>query len=182
MGTNSEMVQIRGWKQMYNDYIYEGFKNGQDAETIKRNLIEAFRKEIFGQITFRCRVEDVNDLPHTRKNDEIVTNIFKESLKKWRALVKECRQHLTTMNLLNENDLTLWDEEEQEDDDGGYEIGEAEDPEKTDGEAEEDEEPEEIDEMTAEWPELSESSITDVTERIETDGYSAESSGPARSV
>lgn len=143
-----EHIQIRNWRQMWNDYVYEGQKQGLKNGEIRRNLIEAFRKEIFDQIMFRAKVEDLEQLDHTEENDRIVHSIFREAMKKWKALVKECRGHLATAMLIREEDLTLFDREEEpeEDEDDGYEIGEAEDP----------EEEEEVDEMTAEWPELSE--------------------------
>lgn len=132
-----EMLQIRGWRQMWNDIMVKGTEEGLKSDQIKASLIEAFRKEIFGQMMFRLKVSDIELLgkvPETPENRQIVENIYRESLKKWKALVKECRQHLQTMNLIREDDLTLWDkEEEQEDDeDGGYEFCDAEDPEEED--------------------------------------------------
>lgn len=127
----AEMVQIRTLKQMWNDYIYEGKKNGMKDDQIRRNLIEAFRKEIFGQIMDRAKVDDLEDLQHTKENSDIVNSVFRESMKKWKSLVRMTKKHLATALLIRENDLTLFDREEpeEEDDDDGYEIGEAEDPE-----------------------------------------------------
>ena len=138
------------WQKYWNDYIFEGLKAGLKNDVIRRNLIEAFRKEIFGIIMFRAKVEDLDDIPQTPENSEMLRNIFKQEQNKWKRLVQECRKHLVTAMLIKEDDLTLFDKpEEPDDEDGGYEFGEAEDP-------EEEEESEEVDEMTAEWPELAE--------------------------
>jgi hypothetical protein len=123
----SDMVQIRGWRQMWNDYIAEGLNQGLKLPEIKRNLIEAFRKEIFGQIMFRAKVADLADIPHDLKHDEMMRSIFMQEQKKWKQLVAECRKHLATAMLIKEDDLTLFDppdeaeaaeepEEEEEDD------------------------------------------------------------------
>ena len=145
----ADFVQMRNWQQFWNDYIYEGQKAGLKNEEIRRNLIEAFRKEIFGLVMFRAKVEDLDDIPQTPENSEMLRNIFRQEQNKWKKLVQECKKHRATAMLIREDDLTLFDKPEEDDEDGGYEFCEAEDP-------EEEEESEEVDEMTAEWPELSE--------------------------
>lgn len=147
----SDMVQVRKWQQFWNDYICEGQKAGLKNEQIRQNLIEAFRKEIFGQVMFRAKVEDLDDIPQNPKNEEMLMNIFRQEKNKWKCLVQECRKNLSTAMLIREDDLTLFDKPGEDDEDGGYEFCEAEDPEEEEESGDWD-----GDEATAEWPELNE--------------------------
>lgn len=130
----TDQVTVRRWQDYWNDYICEGKKKGLKNEEIRRNLIEAFRKEIFGLVMFRAKVDDLDDLQHTKNNDVLVNNVFRNELNKWKRLVQECGKYLSTALLIKEGDLTLFDseekdDEEEDDEDDGYEIGEAEDEE-----------------------------------------------------
>ena len=111
----ADFVQMRNWQQFWNDYIYEGQKAGLKNEEIRRNLIEAFRKEIFGLVMFRAKVEDLDDIPQTPENSEMLRNIFRQEQNKWKKLVQECKKHLATAMLIREDDLTLFDKPEEDD-------------------------------------------------------------------
>lgn len=110
----NNMVQVRGWKQMWNDYIVEGLSKGVKRETIRRNLVEAFRKEIFDQMMFRMNVEDLSQAIHSPENEQMVINLMKNEKKKWMRLVAECNRYRETYNLIIESDLTLEDKENEE--------------------------------------------------------------------
>lgn len=113
-------IAIRSWKEMWNDYIYEGFKKGLKNPEIRQNLIEAFRKEIFDQIMDKANVQDINEIEQTMGNSDMVRNIFRNSYNKWKRLVAECRKSgFRTASLIRENDLTLFDK--KEDDEEEYE-------------------------------------------------------------
>lgn len=142
-----DKLVMRSNAQIFEDIVVTGLKEHASREDMRLALIDAFRKEIFGQMMFRMKVDDLRDAPKTPKNEEIVTKITLQAMKKWRGMVKECNKWTQTVNMISEDDLDhIWDDDEEETEDDGYEFAEAEDP----------EEEEEIDEMTAEWPELSE--------------------------
>lgn len=127
-------VMIRSWKQMWDDYIYEGIKNGVSHTDIRANLLEAFRKEMFDLMAIRLKVEDVLCAIHTPENEAIVADIFKDEKKKWMRLVTECNKHLQTLNLLRESDFKLTDDEEGKSFEApAFEYEEVDDPEEDDG-------------------------------------------------
>lgn len=107
----TDMVQIRSWRQMWNDYIYEGVKQNLNRNTIRRNLVEAFRKELFDQMMFRTNVEDLSQAIQSPENEKLVTNLVENSRKKWWRLMEECQKHVETYNLILESDLT-WEDKE----------------------------------------------------------------------
>ena len=105
----AEMVQVRSWKHFWNDYIVEGLKNGAKPADIRRNVVDAFRREIFGQMMFRMNVDDLKKAEETPYNVRIVEKISINEKKKWDALVRHCKKYPETANLLQEGDLTLDD-------------------------------------------------------------------------
>lgn len=126
----SDLLVIRSKAQLWNDIVMEGLKNGQDLKAIKANLLEAMRKEIFDQMMWRLHVDDIREAPQTEKNEKIVENITKQAMLKWKSLIRECNMYKETLNLITEEDLaTIWDVLEDDEDDG-YEVGEAVDPEE----------------------------------------------------
>ena len=153
-----EMLVIRNKYQLWNDFIVPGMEKRVERELIRAQLKEAIRKEVFDQICWRTKVMNPSEAPHTPENERIVENIVKETLKKWMALVKMCDSRIRTFNLISESDLVdlfedpndIWDDE-----DSGYEFGEAEDPEEETGNDWDG------DEETAEWPELATSQIAE---------------------
>lgn len=116
---SERIITVRSWKEMWNDYIYEGYKKGLKNPEIRKNLIEAFRKEIFDQIMDKANVRDIEEIEQTMANSDMVRNIFRNSYNKWKRLVAECRKSFKTATLIRENDLTLFDK--KEDDEEEYE-------------------------------------------------------------
>ena len=131
----TDMLTIHSWRHMWDYYIVDGLRKGVKREEIRQNLIDAFRKEIFGQMMFRMKVDDLKQAQETPENVGIVTNIVVQARKKWVALIKMCNRYQETKDPIRESDLRgIWDGETEEE------------PEKqADG-----------DERTAEWPELNE--------------------------
>lgn len=125
----SDMVQIRSVKQYFNDFLVEGLKNNKnisesDVLMIKRQILDAFRKEIFGQIVFKLGREISDMSMDDLANLEPVQNILKNSFRKWRRLCIICSEHgLGNLFLLEDLKRVL---EEQEDD--PQEIVYGEDP------------------------------------------------------
>lgn len=92
----AEMVRIRSVKQFFNTFIAEpAQKNGlqwlsRHTDEIKAQLIDAFRKEIFGQIVFKFgpKVKDISR--DELANLDGIQNILQQSFRKWRRLCILC--------------------------------------------------------------------------------------------
>lgn len=129
----TDMLRIRSKDDLFEEIVVEGLKEHVSGNDIRLALIDAMRKEIFGQMAWRMKVDDPREAMQTPKNEEIVKNIAIQARKKWEALIKMCGKYRETANLIGPNDLQeIWNGEEEVP--GGEWDG---------------------DEMTAEWPELS---------------------------
>ena len=92
----AEMVRIRSVKQFFNTFIAEpAQKNGvqwlsRHSDEVKAQLIDAFRKEIFGQIVFKFgpRAKDMSR--DELANLDGIQNILQQSFRKWRRLCILC--------------------------------------------------------------------------------------------
>jgi hypothetical protein len=100
-----EMVQIRSWRNYWNEYVVKGLQNGISTSKIHDNIIEAMRKEVFGQLMFRGKVDDISKLEDTDENNEIVQSVAKSMLQKFNALLKECRKYKETKDILFPTDF-----------------------------------------------------------------------------
>lgn len=94
----NEMVQIRSVKQYFNDFLVEGLKNTthpseSDVLMIKQQILDAFRKEIFGQIAFKLGAEAANMNRDELGSLEPVQNILSNSFRKWKRLCIICSEH-----------------------------------------------------------------------------------------
>lgn len=127
-----EMLRIRSKQELWNDFIVPGINGKTPRSTIRAQLLEAIRKEVFEQICWRTKTARPADAEHSPENEKIVASIAKETRKKWKALVQLCNERLATLNLIYEDDLAgLFDgENEADDEDEGYEFCEAEDSEE----------------------------------------------------
>lgn len=86
----TEMVRIRSVKQYWNDIIWEGFKNGLKKDAIKSNLLDEFRREIFGQVAFKLGPEAATMSRDELANLDGIQNILHNSFRKWRRLCIVC--------------------------------------------------------------------------------------------
>ena len=94
----NEMIQIRSVKQYFNDFIVEGLKGiskpqASDLVPIKKQILDAFKKEIYGQIVFK-----LGDKAKTMSKDDLakldtVNNILVQSFRKWRRLCILCGEY-----------------------------------------------------------------------------------------
>lgn len=114
----SDMVQIRSVKQYINDFIVEGLKDIAnpseiDLIRIKRQMIDAFRREIFGQIAFKIGPEAATMSRDDMAKIDAVNNILVQSFRKWRRICIICSEH-GMGNIFGLEDLrTALDEEEE---------------------------------------------------------------------
>lgn len=94
----NEMVQVPSVKQYFNTYIVEGLKGKNkiqevDLLKIKTQVLDAFRKELFGQIVFKLGPEAA-----TMSRDELakvdkVHNILVQTFRKWKRLCILCSEN-----------------------------------------------------------------------------------------
>ena len=103
------MVQIRSVQGYFKAFAIEAIgKKHQDRELVKYQILDAFQKEIFGQIVGRygdpnLLAKDAESVdPEVKRG---VDNILKNSLQKWKKLVKMFGKYRETANLIYEKDL-----------------------------------------------------------------------------
>ena len=138
------MVQIRSVQGYFKAFAIEAIgKKHQDRELVKYQILDAFQKEIFGQIVGRygdpnLLAKDAESVdPEVKRG---VDNILKNSLQKWKKLVKMFGKYRETANLIYDGDLmSSMDDivKIQTNDEKGTE--ETEEPEGTESDEKEDE-------------------------------------------
>lgn len=95
----------------FNKYGKDGIGKGADRWMVKRQLIDAFRKEIFDLVALRTKVNYDDAVkegnPETRR---VVKNIIHDTTMKWKKVCKLFSMYKETANLLEIKDLKLYDE------------------------------------------------------------------------
>lgn len=99
-----EMVPVRSVKQYWNEYIVKGIKSGAKLNVIKQQLLDAFQKEVFGQIVFKLGPETAQMELDELAEREGIQNILHNSFRKWRRLCILCSDH-GIRNLIQLEDL-----------------------------------------------------------------------------
>lgn len=94
----NEMVQVPSVKQYFNTYIVEGLKGKDkvqelDLLKIKAQVLDAFRKELFGQIVFKLGPEAATMSRDELAKVEKVHNILVQTFRKWKRLCILCSEH-----------------------------------------------------------------------------------------
>ena len=104
-----EMVPIRSIKQYLREFGYEALvKNNADKKIVKEQIIDAFQKEIFGQITFRYRdpailSRDAGIIDEQTR--EGVRHILSNARWKWKRVCAEFDKYRETRGIIYEDDL-----------------------------------------------------------------------------
>lgn len=109
-----EFVRVRSADEYFRQYAVEGIGKGADRMLVRRQLIDAFHKEIFGLVAMRAK-KNFNDIPKEGDPEaiRIAQNVVKDTTKKWIKLCKMFEKYRETCNLLRYDDITL-DEMETE--------------------------------------------------------------------
>lgn len=115
----NEMVQIRSVKQYFQDFIVEPLKDKKsiqeiDLIPIKKQMLDAFRKEIFGQIVFKLGPEAATMSRDDLAKLDMVNNILVQSARKWRRICILCSE-AGLGNFFQLEDLRKTLEEEEDD-------------------------------------------------------------------
>lgn len=106
-----QMIVIRSVKGYFKEFAVEAIgKRHADPDLVKSQILDAFKKEIFGQITQNfgdpeILAKDVSKIdPETKRKIE---NILSNSVRKWKRLCIVFSQYKETQNLLFPSDLMM---------------------------------------------------------------------------
>lgn len=103
------MIPVRSVKGYIKEFGIEAIgKKHANPKLVKEQILDAFQKEIFGQLTMKfgepallaCAADDVD--PETKRQ---VDNILRNSTRKWKRLCVEFSKYRETYNLLQVDDL-----------------------------------------------------------------------------
>ena len=104
-----QMVTVRSVKGYFKEFAIEAIgKKHADPDLVKHQIIDAFQKEIFGQLAMRfgdpeLLAKDISNVdPETKRQ---VDNILSNSVRKWKRLCIVFAQYRETANLLYPSDL-----------------------------------------------------------------------------
>lgn len=107
--SHQEIVPIRSVKQYMREFIYEGMvKNGAKPAMVREQLLDAFQKEVFGQLMFKYRdifLLSKDEKTVDEKTREGVRNILDNANRKWKRLCIELARFKETHSLISPDDL-----------------------------------------------------------------------------
>ena len=103
-----EIAPVLSAEQYFDKYARNGIAKGMDRILVKSQLIDAFRKEIFGLITMRAK-KQFDDVPPADDPEalRIARNVIKDTMNKWRKLVGMFEMYKETSGLLTMDDLKV---------------------------------------------------------------------------
>lgn len=105
----TEMVPIRSIKQYLREFGYEAIvKNNANRGLVKEQIIDAFQKEIFGQIVFKYHDAAILSRPTEQideKTRDGVRHILANARWKWKRLCTEFNKYLETRDLIQDDEL-----------------------------------------------------------------------------
>lgn len=104
----TEMLQIRSADQYFKEYGRDGIGKGADKWMIRRQLIDAFHKEIFGLVAMRAK-KTFKDIPPEGDPEaiRIAKNVIRDTQRKWEKLCWMFAQYNETKGLLAFDDLKI---------------------------------------------------------------------------
>lgn len=104
----NDMVQIRSIDEYFDKYAVHGIGKGADPQMIRKQLIDAFHKEIFGLVSMRAKKE-FDEIPAEGDPEalRIAQNVIKDETKKWMGLIRRFEMYKETSGLLKPDDLAL---------------------------------------------------------------------------
>ena len=104
----TEMLQIRSAERYFEEYGRNGIGKGADKWMIRRQLIDAFHKEIFGLVAMRAK-KRFDHIPPEGDPEaiRIVKNVVKDIQRKWVKLCSLFAMYKETSGLLEVDDLKM---------------------------------------------------------------------------
>ena len=93
-----QMVQIRTVKQYFNEYIVENLKGKTkvsevDLIPIRQQVLDAFRREVFGQIVFKLGPEAATMSKDDLAKIDFIHNILVAAFRKWKRFCILCGEY-----------------------------------------------------------------------------------------
>ena len=109
-----EQVIVMSAEQYFKKYAVDGIGKGADRWMIKRQLIDAFRKEIFGLVSIRAK-KQYDEIPPEGDPEasRIAKNVIHDVTRKWIKLCGMFAKYKETSGLIGPKDLKLYDEIEE---------------------------------------------------------------------
>jgi hypothetical protein len=95
----AEMVTVRSVKNYFNEFIVKPAKDhgikwlSQNYELVKKQILDAFRKEIFGQVVFKLGPKAAIISKDELAQMDGIQNILQQSFRKWRRLCILCSEY-----------------------------------------------------------------------------------------
>lgn len=114
----TEKVDILSVSQYFDKYAVNGIAKGLNRLAVKQQIVEDFRKEIYGLVEMRSKKHFRGKIPEEGNQEalDIARSVIKEEFKKYKALIKLFEKYRETSGLLSPEDLTIDVEEKAEDD------------------------------------------------------------------
>ena len=104
-----DKVVILSANEYFQKYGVDGIGKGADKWMIRRQLIDAFHKEIFGLVTLRTEGKGFQE-ENNPEAIRIARNVIKDTTRKWVKLCKMFSMYVQTKDLIHPNDLKLEEE------------------------------------------------------------------------
>lgn len=108
---SEHMVTVRSVKGYFKEFGIEAIgKKHADPDLVKQQILDAFQKEIFGQLALRfgdpaMLARDISEVdPETKRQ---IDNILSNSVRKWKRLCIVFAQYRETHDLIMPSDLMV---------------------------------------------------------------------------
>ena len=103
----AEIVQVLSAEQYFRKYAIEGIGKGGDRWFIKQQLVDAFKKEMFGLVALRT--QKYSDIPKEQNIQamHVARNVIHDSTLKWKKICKMFSQYKETAGLLTMDDIRI---------------------------------------------------------------------------
>lgn len=107
-----EYLQILRAEDYFETYGRNGIGKGMDRTLVRRQMIDAFRKEIFGLVAMRAK-KNFDEIPPEGDPEaiRIARNVIRDETRKWIKVCKMFEKYVETRGLLSYDDITIDPEE-----------------------------------------------------------------------
>lgn len=110
----TERVVVKSAEQYFREFAENGIGKGMDRTLVRRQLIDAFHKEIFGLVAMRAK-KNFDDIPEEGDPEalRIAQNVIKDETRKWIKLCKMFAMYKETENLLRYDDIAMEEKKDE---------------------------------------------------------------------
>ena len=102
-----EMVQVLRAEDYFQTFGVNGIGKGAKKELVKKQLIDSFRKEIFGIVAMRAK-KSFDEIPKEGDPEaiRIVQNVIHDETRKWIKLCDMFARYVETQGVIAYDDLS----------------------------------------------------------------------------